>query len=53
MCWTTSPRLSTGDFKDLGDMEVWLGLINSDDQGTRFDLQAEVYKNGSRVSSGE
>jgi hypothetical protein len=28
---------------------VWLGLKNSDDQGTRFDLRAEVLKNGSVV----
>jgi hypothetical protein len=27
----------------LGPLHVWLGLRNSDDQGTRFDLRAEVY----------
>jgi hypothetical protein len=32
---------------------VWIGLKNSDDQGTQFDLRAEVYRNGTPVSSGE
>jgi hypothetical protein len=27
-------------------LHVWLGLRNSDDQGTSFDLKAEVYQNG-------
>jgi len=31
---------------------VWLGLKNSDDIGTNFDLLAEVFKNGSLVGSG-
>ena len=36
----------------LGLSRMWLGLINSDDQGTRFDLRIEVYKNNSLVASG-
>jgi hypothetical protein len=32
---------------------VWLGLKNSDDVGTKFDLLVEVFKNGSLVGSGE
>jgi hypothetical protein len=32
---------------------VWLGLKNSDDQGTQFDLRAEIYRNGNLVSTGE
>jgi hypothetical protein len=40
---TGSPRSLT----DLGDLHVWRGLKNSDDQGTRFDLLAEVLRNGS------
>jgi hypothetical protein len=40
------PRLTA-----LGLGKVWLGLKNSDDVGTRFDLLAEVLKNGSVVSS--
>jgi hypothetical protein len=31
---------------------IWLGLKNSDDVGTRFDLKAIVKKNGTEVSSG-
>jgi hypothetical protein len=32
---------------------AWIGLKNSDDQGTQFDLRAEVYRNGILISSGE
>lgn len=31
---------------------LWVGLKNSDDQGTRFDLRTDLYQNGSLVSSG-
>jgi hypothetical protein len=34
-------------------LHVWLGLKNSDDQGTYFDLRAEVRKNGVVIASGE
>jgi hypothetical protein len=46
---TGSPQTLTA----LGDLHVWLGLKNSDDQGTRFDLQAEVLKNEIPIASGE
>ena len=36
----------------LGSASVWLGLKNSDDVGTKFDLLAEVLKNGVVVGSG-
>jgi hypothetical protein len=36
---------------DLSSTTVWLGLKNSDDQGTRFDLLAEVHRGGTLVSS--
>jgi Tol biopolymer transport system component len=32
---------------------TWLGLKNSDDQGTRFDVRAELYQNGTRVAEAE
>jgi YD repeat-containing protein len=38
------------------DMEpaiVWVGLKNSDDQGTQFDLRAELYINDTLISEGE
>jgi hypothetical protein len=30
----------------LGDVHAWIGLRNSDDQGTQFDLRVELLKNG-------
>lgn len=44
----TAPQLTA-----LGPAKVWLGLKNSDDVGTKFDLLAEVLKNGSLVGSGQ
>ena len=37
----------------LGPAKVWLGLKNSDDVGTKFDLVAEIYKNGILIGSGQ
>ena len=51
--WPTVPALAAGTLTALSDLRVWLGLKNSDDQGTRFDLRAEVYKNGTLVATGE
>ena len=42
-----------GHLEALSPANVWLGLKNSDDVGTYFDLKAEVYRNGSLVGSGE
>jgi hypothetical protein len=41
--WTASPGLTAGTLTAVSELRVWLGLKNSDDQGTSFDLQAEVY----------
>jgi len=41
------------DLSALGPAQVWIGLKNSDDVGTKFDLLAEVFKNGSLIGSGE
>jgi len=49
--WPAAP--ATGVMTALSDLRVWLGLKNSDDQGTRFDLRAEIYKNGTLVAAGE
>jgi len=38
---------------EIGDLHVWLGLRNSDDQGTQFDLKAEVFVGGNVVATGE
>jgi hypothetical protein len=40
------------DFGNAQALTAWLGLVNSDDQGTRFDLLAEVFKEGDLVASG-
>jgi hypothetical protein len=37
----------------LTDLTVWAGLRNSDDQGTAFDVRAEVSVAGTLVASGE
>jgi hypothetical protein len=37
----------------LSPARVWVGLKNSDDVGLRFDLKAEVLKNGSVIGSGQ
>ena len=50
--WPAAASLTTGTLTALSDLHVWLGLKNSDDQGTQFDLRAEVLKNGVVVSSG-
>lgn len=51
--WPAEPSLTAGALTALNDLRVWLGLKNSDDQGARFDLRAEVYKNGVLVTAGE
>ena len=39
---------------DLGPAAIWIGLKNSDDVGIKFDLRAEVYRNGTQlIGSGE
>jgi hypothetical protein len=37
----------------VGPAQVWIGLKNSDDVGTKFDLLAEIFKNGLLVGSGQ
>jgi hypothetical protein len=36
----------------LDDVQLWLGLKSSDDQGTQFDVKVELLKNGYPVASG-
>jgi hypothetical protein len=47
---TVGPMFS---LEDLGVPEILIGLVNTDDIGTKFDLQGEVYKNASLIASGE
>jgi uncharacterized repeat protein (TIGR01451 family) len=52
--WPAQPGLFAGTLSTLADLRVWLGLKNSDDEGTQFDVRAEVWKNGLElVASGE
>lgn len=37
----------------INPAEIWVGLKNSDDVGIKFDLLAEIYKDGNLVTSGE
>lgn len=46
--WTAPPG-QVSSVSALGNLRVWLGLKNSDDQGTQFDVKAEVRKNGARI----
>jgi hypothetical protein len=51
--WETSgPGVGCRLFS-LGSLQTFIGLKNSDDQGTKFDLRAEVLADGATVSMGE
>ena len=50
--WSASPAFTRGVVTTLSDLHIWVGLKNSDDQGTNFDIRAEVYKNNSLLSTG-
>jgi hypothetical protein len=39
--------------EEVSDLHVWLGLRNSDDQGTQFDLKAEFFVGDDLVATGE
>ena len=51
--WSAVPFSSAVQIQSLSELHVWIGLKNSDDQGTYFDLKAEMMKNGSAIASGE
>ena len=51
--WPAASTLTNGTLRGLAGLHAWLGLKNSDDQGTRFDLRAEVYSNNTLVAAGE
>ena len=50
--WTAERRFTAGPLPTLSDLHVWVGLKNSDDIGTQFDLLAELSKNGTVFASG-
>jgi len=39
--------------EEVSDLQVWVGLRNSDDQGTRFDLKAEFMVGDTVIATGE
>ncbi len=51
--WETYVTEPLCQLVDLSDLIVFLGLRNSDDQGTRFDLLAEALVDNSVVATGE
>jgi hypothetical protein len=51
--WGATPADSSLRLSETTALHVWLGLKNSDDQGTYFDLRAELRKNGAVIASGE
>ncbi len=51
--WQAAPAVSGGTLTILGDAHVWLGLKNSDDIGTNFDVRIDVSRNGAVLSSGQ
>jgi len=48
----TSSTSSDHTLDEVGPSRLWLGLKNSDDQGTQFDVLVEVLRNDSVVASG-
>jgi hypothetical protein len=48
--WTATPYAT--NLTSARYLHTWIGLKNSDDQGTRFDLRSELYKNGMLVAEG-
>jgi len=51
--WSAGPTALSGTITSLGDVHLWLGLKNSDDVGTRFDVRIEARKNGTLFAAGE
>ncbi|HEY5865836.1 MAG TPA: hypothetical protein VI542_09870 [Candidatus Tectomicrobia bacterium] len=49
----TNPCLADRKLTSMSPAILWIGLKNSDDQGTNFDVRVEVLKNGSPLASGE
>lgn len=50
--WTTQPPPSASTLTDVDSLVVWLGFTNPSDLGAEIDIKAEVYKNGTLITSG-
>ncbi|MEK6279385.1 MAG: hypothetical protein AABN95_03450 [Acidobacteriota bacterium] len=51
--WSAASAVTPSTLASLSDFHAWLGLKNSDDQGTYFDLRVEAYKNNGLLASGQ
>ena len=51
--WPANPVPAAGTLTALAPLHVWLGLKNSDDQGTNYDVRAELTRNGVLVVTGQ
>jgi len=51
--WSAAPALLGGTVTSLSDVRLWVGLKNSDDIGTRFDVRVEARMNGTLFAAGE
>lgn len=51
--WVLEPTQLNGELAEMNSLQVWLGLKNSDDQGTNFDLRVEFYKDDILIASDE
>jgi N-acetylneuraminic acid mutarotase len=49
---TNTPTPPPSTLTALSPARLWVGLKNSDDQGTQFDIKVEILKNGTPVASG-
>ena len=47
--WQGPAATQTMLFRSISPLTVWLGLVNSDDQGTWFDVQAQLLLNGTTI----
>ncbi len=51
--WTVSSGPVVGSLTAFSSVHIWLGLRNSDDVGTRFDILVEAFRNGALLVSGQ
>jgi hypothetical protein len=49
--WKAVPT-PVGTLSSLSSLKAWIGLKNSDDVGTRFDVRMQLFRNGVLISEG-
>jgi uncharacterized repeat protein (TIGR01451 family) len=50
---TSATAVSAGGLTALGPARMWVGLANKNDAGIRFDLLAQVFRNGALIGWGQ